>query len=436
VAQRVNVEASEPARSSSAQLRCVMATARQSRPITDLPVSLADIEDAALRVAGVLRKTPTRRAEALSRALGADVWIKPEHLQRAGSFKIRGAYNRISRLEPGVPVVAASAGNHAQGVALASSLTGRSSTIFMPDNASLPKVQATEDYGAKVVLGGAVLDDCLARAKQHAIDIGGVFVPPFDDPLIVAGQGTLGIELAQELAAVSGARPIVLIPTGGGGLLAGAAIALRAMMPTARIIGVEAAGAAGTVASLKAGTVTPVDVMTMADGIALRAPGLIPFEIISALVDDVVTVTEESISQAVLLLLERAKSVVEPSGAVGIAALVQGVVPTDGPVVAVLSGGNVDPLLLTSIIRHGLSASGRYLRLRVVFRDRPGSLAALTASLAAQGCNVIDVEHHRFGANLSVDEVEVEVTVETRRPDLNAEIVRQLASEGFRAIVI
>jgi threonine dehydratase len=402
-----------------------------------LPVSMIDIEDAATRLVGILRPTPTRRAEALSRALGADMWIKPEHVQRAGSFKIRGAYNRISRLDPGVPVVAASAGNHAQGVALASTLTGRSSTIFMPDNASLPKVQATEDYGAKVVLGGAVLDDCLARAKQHAIDIGGVFVPPFDDPLIVAGQGTLGLELVHELASLGpDSRPIILIPTGGGGLLAGAAIALRARMPMARIIGVEAAGAAGTVASLAAGTITPVDVMTMADGIALRAPGLIPFEIISALVDDVVTVTEESISQAVLLLLERAKAVVEPSGAVGIAAMLQGVVPVDGPVIAVLSGGNVDPLLLTSIIRHGLSASGRYLRLRVVFRDRPGSLAALTASLAAQACNVIDVEHHRFGANLSVDEVEVEVTVETRRPDQNPEVVRRLASEGFRAVVI
>jgi threonine dehydratase len=404
-----------------------------------LPVTIADIEDAARRLEGVLRPTTTRRADALSRALGTDVWIKPEHVQRAGSFKIRGAYNRISRLPAGVPVVAASAGNHAQGVALASSLTGRKSTIFMPDNASLPKVNATEDYGAEVILGGAVLDDCLIRAKAHAETIGGVFVPPFDDALIVAGQGTLGLELAAETAdlVTRTGKLTVLIPTGGGGLLAGVAIALRAVAASIRIIGVEPSGAAGTRRSLDAGVVTQLDsVATMADGVALRAPGLIPFEIIRSLVDDVVTVSENAISQAVLLLLERAKAVVEPSGAVGIAALLEGTVTADGPVVAVLSGGNVDPLLLTSIIRHGMTAAGRYLRLRVVFRDRPGSLAALTASLAAQGCNVLDVEHHRFGANLSVDEVEVEVTVETRRPDQNSAVVRRLAEEGFRTEVI
>jgi threonine dehydratase len=405
-----------------------------SWPVTAPHVSLSDIEAAAHRLQGVLRPTRTRRAEALSRALGVEVWIKPEHLQRAGSFKIRGAYNRIAQLEPGVEVVAASAGNHAQGVALASSLTDHRATIFMPENASVPKVQATEDYGATVMLGGSVLDECIASALAFAHERDAVFVPPFDDPAIVAGQGTLGLELAEELDAAGGPRPTVLIPTGGGGLLAGSAVALRARLPHARIIGVEAEGAAATAASLRAGEViTLPHISTMADGIALRAPGRLPFELIRSLVDDVVTVSEEAISQAGLLLLERAKSVVEPSGAVGIAALLQGSVHCDGPAVAVLSGGNVDPLLLTSIIRQGLTAAGRYARLRIVFPDRPGSLAALTAAIAAMGINVLDVEHHRFGVTLSVNEVEVEVTVETRRREQRDELLVVLAEKGFRA---
>jgi threonine dehydratase len=399
-------------------------------------VTVEDIEAAAERLVGVLRPTPARRAEALARALGTDVWIKPEHLQRAGSFKIRGAYNRISRLPADVAVVAASAGNHAQGVALASTLTGHAATIFMPQNASVPKIKATEDYGATVVLGGAVLDECLSRAHAFAQEHGAVFVPPFDDADIVAGQGTLGLELAAELESIADGQATVLVPTGGGGLVAGVAVALRARMPRARLVGVEAAGAAATLASLRAGEVTTLPaIATMADGIALRAPGAIPFGIIRELVDDVVTVSEDAISQAVLLLLERAKAVVEPAGAVGVAALIEGAVRPQGPVVAVLSGGNVDPLLLTSIIRHGMTAAGRYVRLRIVFPDRPGSLARLTAEIAAVGINVLDVEHHRFGVELSVDEVEVDVTVECRRPEQLSELMGALSATGFRAEV-
>lgn len=399
-------------------------------------VTIADVEAAATRLAGVVRPTRTRRAEALARALGTDVWIKPEHVQRAGSFKIRGAYNRISQLPVGVAVVAASAGNHAQGVALASSLTGHRATIFMPESASVPKVQATRDYGAEVVLGGASVDDCLALARAHAAEHGAVLVPPFDDAAVVAGQGTVGLELAAELEPIAGQRPTVLVPTGGGGLIAGVAVALRARMPGVRIVGVEAEGAASVLASLVAGSVTTLpSLATMADGIALKAPGAIPFALISELVDEVVTVSEESISQAVLLLLERAKAVVEPSGAVGVAALLQHAVTVDGPAVAVLSGGNVDPLLLTSIIRHGLTAAGRYARLRIVFPDRPGMLASLSAEIAALGINVLDVEHHRFGVELSVGEVEVEVIVETRGPGHRDELLDRLAERGFRAVL-
>ena len=400
-------------------------------------VTLDAIEEAQRRLVGIIRPTPARVADSLSRALGRSIVLKPEHLQRAGSFKIRGAYNRISQLPSGVDVVAASAGNHAQGVALASSLTGRRSTIYMPDAASLPKIKATEGYGATVVFGGTALDDCLGKARAHAERDGAVFVPPFNDPLIIAGQGTVGLELAAEFTPPPGAVTTILIPVGGGGLVAGAAFALRHRMPSVRIVGVEAEGAASMRRSLDAGVLTTLDVVsTMADGIALKAPGELTLAIVRELVDDVITVTEEEISQAVLLLLERAKAVVEPSGAVGLAAVMAGKVPGTGPAVIVLSGGNVDPLLLTNIIRHGLSAAGRYMRLRIVFKDRPGSLAALTAALASLGLNVLDVEHHRTGVALGIDEVEVLVTVETRNPDHRADAVRALSDQGFRAEMV
>jgi threonine dehydratase len=409
-------------------------------------VTLADIEEARRRLVGVIRPTPARFADALSRALGRPVILKPEHLQRAGSFKIRGGYNRISRLEPGVAVVAASAGNHAQGVALASALTGRDSTIFMPDSASLPKIKATEGYGAKVIFGGLTLDDCLAKAAAFAEEHGAIFVPPFDDPFIIAGQGTVGLELVDELDHIDwnhsapgfGIAPkaptTVLIPVGGGGLIAGTALALRALRPDIRIIGVEAEGAASMRRSLDLGVLTTLEtVTTMADGIALRAPGKLTLALVGQLVDDVITVTEEEISQAVLLLLERAKAVVEPSGAVGLAAVMAGKISGEGPVVAVLSGGNVDPLLLTTIVNHGLSAAGRYLRLRVIFPDRPGSLATLTAEVAALGLNILDVEHHRTGVVIGINEVEVLLTVETRNPEHRSQALAQLHRKGFKA---
>jgi len=295
-----------------------------------------------------------------------------------------------------------------------------------------------------VIFGGPVLDDCLGKARAFAAETGAVFVPPFDDPDVVAGQGTLGLEIADEIAHLSGSNwptdiaPVVLIPIGGGGLVAGAAIALRARRPDISIIGVEAEGAASMRRSLEAGSIVTLDgVSTMADGIALRAPGRIPFEVVTALVDDVVTVSEDAISTAVLLLLERAKAVVEPSGAVGLAALMEYPKLAIGhPAVVVLSGGNVDPLLLSNIAIHGMSAAGRYVRLRIVFNDRPGSLAALTASLARQSLNVLDVEHHRIGLTLGVNEVEVLVTVETRRPAQRDEVIQQLVDEGFRVELV
>lgn len=391
-------------------------------------IGLREIREARDRVSPVVRTTPVDRSDSLSRLAGRPVLLKPEHLQRTGSFKIRGAYNRIATLPEGIGVVAASAGNHAQGVALAAALTGRPSTIFMPVRAPLPKVEATRAYGATVELVGDVVDECFDAARAYAASTGAVYVPPFDDPAVIAGQGTIGLELADEAADAA----VVVVPVGGGGLVSGIATALAHTMRSVRVIGVEAAGAAAVRASLDQGGCVELDgVATMADGIAVKSPSDLTLAHIRAFVDDVVTVTEEEISQALLLLLERAKAVVEPAGAVGLAAILSGKVPGTGPAVAVLSGGNVDPLLLIKLIDHGLSAAGRYLRLRVVVSDKPGALASLTAAVAALGLNVLEVEHHRAGVRVGVDEVEVMMTVETRDPDHRDEVVGGLRQAGF-----
>ena len=391
-------------------------------------IGLREIREARHRVSPVIRATPVDRSDSLSRLAGRAVLLKPEHLQRTGSFKIRGAYNRIATLPDGVGVVAASAGNHAQGVALAAALTGRPSTIFMPVRAPLPKVDATRAYGATVELVGDLVDECFDAARAFAEANGAVYVPPFDDPAVIAGQGTIGLELADEAADAA----VVVVPVGGGGLISGIATALAHSMRSVRVVGVEAEGAASVRASLDAGRCIGFDgVATMADGIAVKSPSDLTLAHIQAYVDDVVTVTEEEISHALLLLLERAKAVVEPAGAVGVAALLSGKVPGTGPAVAVLSGGNVDPLLLIKLIDHGLSAAGRYLMLRVVVSDKPGALASLTAAVAELGLNVLEVEHHRAGVRVGVDEVEVMMTVETRDPDHREEVVGRLRQAGF-----
>ena len=392
-------------------------------------IRLTDIEEASERVAAVIRATPPDRSDSLTALAGRTILLKPEHRQRTGSFKIRGAYNHISRLPPGTDVVAASAGNHAQGVALAATLTGHHATIFMPVNTPLPKVDATRSYGATVRLEGGVVDECLAMAKALAEESRAVYVPPFDDPLIIAGQGTIGLELARECPDAE----VVVVPVGGGGLIAGVATALAHTRRNVRVVGVQAAGAASMLAAMEAGHPTTLErVATMADGIAVRCTTELPLAHIRAYVDQMVTVDEEEISRAMLLLLERAKAVVEPAGAVGLAAILAGKVPGTGPAVALLSGGNVDPLLLIKLIDHGLSAAGRYLLLRIALPDRPGALAGLTAAVAAMGLNVLSVEHHRAGVSLAVDEVEVLVTLETRDPEHRDEVVSRLRAAGYR----
>jgi threonine dehydratase len=400
-------------------------------------ITLRDVADARDRLRMIIRPTPLDRSDSLTTMVGRPVILKPEHLQRTGSFKIRGAYNLISRLEGDGEVVAASAGNHAQGVALAARLTGRRATIFMPVNAPLPKVQATQAYGASVRLEGVVVDECMTGARQYAEDTGAVFVPPFDDPLIIAGQGTIGLEINEEVGEDTADLQVVAVPVGGGGLIAGVATALAHTRHGTKVIGVEAEGADAVRRSVEAGRVVSVHRPdTMADGIAVRSPSELTLAHIRAYVDDVVTVTEEEISRALLLLLERAKAVVEPAGAVALAAVLAGKVPGTGPAVAVLSGGNVDPLLLIKLIDHGLSAAGRYLLLRIVLDDRPGALAGLTEAVAGMGLNVLEVEHHRSGVKLGVDEVEVLLTLETRDPGHRHQVVADLQERGYRVELV
>ena len=393
-------------------------------------MTIDDVRAAVPHIAEVVRPTPAHVSDTLTRLAGREVWLKPEHLQRTGSFKVRGASHHIRSLPAdGKPVIAASAGNHAQGIALAAAQAGRRATVVMPETAPLPKIEATRAYGATVRLAGTTVDDALAVARADAADGSAHLVPPFDDPLVIAGQGTIGLELATEAPTIE----TVLVPVGGGGLLAGIAVALRALRPEVRIVGVEAAGAAAMRASLDTGRAVTLDsVHTIADGIALKSPSELTLAHVEALVDEVVTVSDEEIGRTLVLVLERCKAVVEPAGVVGLAALLSGRIPGSGPALAVLSGGNVDPLLLGKLIEHGLSASGRFVRLRVVIPDRPGALARVTGTLAGLGLNVLAVDHHRAGVRVGLDEVEVVFTLETRDPDQRREAVDRLRAEGLR----
>ena len=399
-----------------------------------LPVTLADVRAARELLVGVVTTTPLEHSRGLSERVGVPVYLKCENLQRAGSFKIRGAYTRMSRLseaERARGVVAASAGNHAQGVALAAQLLGISATVFMPVGAPLPKLAATRAYGATVQLHGDTLDESLVAALEYAASTGAVLIHPFDHPDIVAGQGTCGLEILEQLPDVK----TILVSTGGGGLVGGIAVAAKSLRPDVRVIGVQAEQAAAWPLSLAAGTPVAVDSMqTMADGIAVGRPGPVPFEVVSNLVDDMVTVSEAALSRAVVFLLERAKVVAEPAGAAAVARLLEGPGPLEGPVVAVVSGGNIDPLLLLRIVRHGLTAGGRFLQVTVRVPDRPGSLARLLADLAATTANVVEVNHVRTDSGLAVDEVEIAVDLETRGTAHREEVLRALRSAGYRLV--
>lgn len=360
-----------------------------------------------------------------------DVFIKCENLQRTGSFKIRGAYNRIARLSPDertAGVVAASAGNHAQGVALAATLSEISSTVFMPSAASLPKVEATKRYGAEVVLTGVDFGEAFAAATAHADETGAVFVHPFDHPHVIAGQGTIGLEIVEQLPDVA----TVVVPVGGGGLISGIAAAIKSVRPGVHLVGVQAAGAASFPPSLERGRPVALDTLsTIADGIAANSPGEVTLAHVQALVDEVVVVEDEAIAEGLVFAAERMKMVLEPAGAAGLAAVLEGMGELRAPVVVVLSGGNIDPLLLLRLVRYGLSASGRYFAFHTRIADRPGELHRLLGLVAELGANVVGVEHRREGVIVDLGEVDVALQVETRGPDHIDELAGRLAVEGY-----
>ncbi|WP_062531158.1 threonine ammonia-lyase [Demequina rhizosphaerae] len=402
-------------------------------------VTLAHVEDAARVLAGVAQHTPVDQATHLSELLGVPTHMKLENLQRTGSFKLRGATYRLSRLtdeERARGVVAASAGNHAQGVAFAAQQLGVDATIFMPLGAPVPKLLATKGYGATVVTDGATVEECLALAAEHAERTGAVMIHPFDHPDVIAGQGTIGLEILADVPDVQ----TIVVPIGGGGLIAGVAVAAKAVAALQgreiRIVGVQAAATAAFPPSLEAGhPVTIARGGTIADGIAVVRPGEHTFPIVQELVDEVVTVDEDVLARAVLTLLERTKLVVEPAGAASVAAILGGLIAPTGPTVALLSGGNIDPLLLQRIVAHGLVASGRYMTLRIPLPDRPGQLARVADLLAGVGANVIEVLHTRHDLGLTLNDVVLQVSVETRGPNHQGEVLETLRAAGFSPTV-
>jgi threonine dehydratase len=397
-------------------------------------VNLEDINDAAKLLDGVIKKTPSISAGWIEKKYGVDVTFKCENLQRAGSFKIRGAYNRIALLtteQRSRGVVAASAGNHAQGVALAAQILGIKSTIFMPEGATLPKYQATLGYGADVIFSGKTIDEALMAASAFSNETGAVFIHPFDHEHIVAGQGTMGLEILEQNPDVK----TVVVCTGGGGLLAGTALAIKSLRPDIKVIGVQAEMAAAYPPSLAAGSPQMLPKMsTMADGIAVGKPGEVPFKIIQQHVDEIRTVSEASLARALLLTLERSKLQVEAGGIAAVAAILDDPDSFDGPVVASLSGGNIDPLLLSRVLRTGLATSGRFLMVQVRLTDQPGSLAKLLACVAELGTNIIQTSHTRMNPALAISEVDVELELETRGFEHREQILAAIVAHGFEIV--
>ncbi|MGI8972587.1 MAG: threonine ammonia-lyase [Gaiella sp.] len=386
--------------------------------------SPADLRAARERLDGIARVTPLHSSVTLSRVAGRTMLLKAENLQRTGSFKIRGAYNTIAQLSPEerrAGVVTASAGNHGQALAWAAREAGIPATIVVPESAPMAKVEAARGYGATVQLVGASYDDASDAARALETETGATFVHAFDDPRVVAGQGTLGIELAEQLPSGPGT---VVVPVGGGGLASGVAIALRELRPELRLVGVQAAACAPFAGREPAGT-------TIADGIAVKRPVPLTREILEDLLDEIVVVDDEEISQAIVILLERAKLVVEGAGAAPVAALLAGRAGGEGMACAILAGGNIDATTLNSVIRYGLTVSGRHLVVTLLIPDRPGELSRIVGILAEERANILAVAHHREGRNIGILETEAEVTLETRGEEHSQLVIRALSSAGY-----
>jgi threonine dehydratase len=376
---------------------------------------LKEIQEARARLEGIARVTPVYGTETLSRIIGREVALKAENLQRTGSFKIRGAVNKIATLsdaEKRAGVVAASAGNHGQAVAWAAREAGVKATVFVPQDAPMAKVEPTKNYGARVELVGATFEDALAAAFEHAEESGATFLHPYEDERVIAGQGTIGLELAEQVPQAG----TVVIPVGGGGLSSGIALALRSVRPELRIVGVQAGLSAPTIA----------------DGIAVKDLGVKTSAILNDVLDDLISVGDDEICRAIVLLLERTKLVVEGAGAVGVAALLTGKAGGEGPAVAILSGGNIDPTVLISVMRHGLTTAGRYLVVRSRLHDRPGELIKLLSLVAQERANVISVDHHREGMDVPVYQSEVELTLAMRDEHHCAVLLETLRSLGYQ----
>ncbi|TML31032.1 MAG: threonine ammonia-lyase [Actinobacteria bacterium] len=382
----------------------------------DTAPTLSEIEEARGRLEGIARVTPVYGSETLSKLAGRDVCLKAENLQRTGSFKVRGAVSKIATLsksERRAGVVAASAGNHGQAVAWAAREAGIKATIFMPQDAPMAKVEPTKNYGAKAELRGASFEEALAAALAYVESTGATFVHPYEDERVIAGQGTIGLEIVDQVPDVE----TVVIPVGGGGLASGISLALRAVKPGVRIVGVQAG----------------LEGWTLADGIAVKSVGELTGRILEDNLDDLVSVSDEEICSAVVLLLERSKLVVEGAGAVGVAALLAGKAGGgQGRALALLSGGNIDPTMLISVMRHGLTLAGRFLVLRTRLHDRPGELIKLLKSVAQERANVVSVEHHREGMDVPVTESEVELTVAMRDEHHCSVLLESLRSLGYQ----
>ncbi|MBI2955439.1 MAG: threonine ammonia-lyase [Chloroflexi bacterium] len=395
-------------------------------------LGLKDIRLAREVLAGIAQHTPLLHSHTFGQLTGAEVFLKAENTQRTGSFKIRGAFVKINSLSPeerARGVIAASAGNHAQGVAVAAALAGIKSIVVMPETAPLAKITATRGYGAEVVLKGSSYDEAFAYARDLQRQEELVFIHPFDDWKVMAGQGTVGLEIIDDLPDLDA----VVVPVGGGGLIAGIATAIKGLRPNVQIIGVQAAGAASCSLSFERGTLVPTpEVSTIADGIAIKSCGKLTFRVIRKLVDSIITVEDDATVHSIVMLMERCKLLVEGAGAVGLAAMLTGKLDLAGRKVAlVLSGGNIDVNLLSRIIEHGLTSAGRYLVIRVTLPDQPGQLSDLLRVLAKERVNILEIEHHRAGLPLPINQAEIELTLETRDPQQCAEIMNALRQAGY-----
>lgn len=395
-------------------------------------MKLQDIYDARARLDGTVHHTPLEMSETFSRIAGGKVFLKCENLQKTGSFKVRGALNMISKLDldPSVKVFSCSAGNHAQGVAYAAARRNVKAVIYMPLSTPIAKIAATEGYGAEVVLCGDVFDDAQAAAITACRDAGGVFIPPFDHEDIIAGQGTVGLEILDDMPQVE----TVLVPAGGGGLLAGVAFAVKSLRPDVKVYGVQATGAAAIAASYKNSVIALDSIYTIADGIAVKRPGDVTMKYIDKYADGVLTVTDDEIASTIISLIERAKEIVEPAGAAGLAAVLCERYPflKGKTTVCLLSGGNIDVSFIHKIIERGLISRGRQIRLSVTLSDKPGSLEAVSRILAIQGANVIAIQYDRVNTELSLNETLLHITCEVSGKQHGERVVTALKHAGYK----